>query len=70
MAEGDMTRLTAFKVPVSDIVSGKFIDVEGRWEPNYVITKLGQRVSRVRVMGIVVSKFLNFYIVRREWEYQ
>lgn len=52
-------RLVAFKVRIGDIISGRFVEVEGKWEPNYLITPMGQKVSRVRVMGRVLAKFTN-----------
>lgn len=51
---GSFTRLTAFKVAVKDILEGSYVTVEGKWEPDYVLTKLGQKVSRVRVLGLVL----------------
>lgn len=52
-------RLVAFKVPIGDLINGRFVEVEGKWEPNYTITPMGQKVSRVRVMGRILAKFTN-----------
>ncbi|MFO8016647.1 MAG: hypothetical protein R6U32_06075 [Candidatus Woesearchaeota archaeon] len=47
-------RQTAFKVKISEILNGKYVVQEG-WEPNYV-TIHGNSVSRVNIIGAVVSK--------------
>ncbi len=52
-------RLVAFKVPIGDLINGRFVEVEGKWEPNYLVTPMGQKVSRVRVMGRILAKFTN-----------
>lgn len=52
-------RLVAFKVPISDLLNGRYVEVEGKWEPNYLVTPMGQKVSRVRVMGRILAKFTN-----------
>lgn len=54
-----MERKTANKVRIKDLVEGEFIKTEGNMEPNYVVTSLSEMVSRVRVMGVVVSKFIS-----------
>ena len=54
-----MERKTATKVRIKDLVEGEFIKTEGNMEPNYVVTSLSEMVSRVRVMGVVVSKFIS-----------
>jgi RPA family protein len=51
-------RITTVKTKVAPIVTGKFVKQEG-FEPNYVLTDIGQRLSRVRVLGTVVDKFLS-----------
>lgn len=50
-------RMTAKKVWVSDIVNGRWVKREGM-EPSFVVTDSGEKVSRARVMGTVVAKFL------------
>jgi hypothetical protein len=51
-------RITTVKTKIAPIVTGKFIKQEG-FEPNYVLTSMGQRLSRVRVLATVVDKFLS-----------
>lgn len=51
-------RLTARKVRVEDIQSGDYRSQEG-FDPNYLITPYGLRVSRARVIGTVVDTFVN-----------
>ncbi len=53
-----MRRLTAKKASIEEIVSGRFIS-RGELESSYVITKLGRRLSRVRVMGNVMDIYTN-----------
>lgn len=50
-------RMTAKKVRISDIVSGRWVKNEGL-EPSYIVTGFGEQVSRARVMATVVAKFL------------
>ncbi|PIN86147.1 hypothetical protein COV19_06645 [Candidatus Woesearchaeota archaeon CG10_big_fil_rev_8_21_14_0_10_44_13] len=50
-------RQTAFKVRVSDVLNGKYVVQEG-WDPNY-ITVNGIKVSRVNIIGVIVSKQSN-----------
>lgn len=54
----DLIRGTAFKVHIRDITEGKFSKSRSRWEPSYVLTPLNENVSRVRVMGTVVARFV------------
>lgn len=51
-------RLTAYKVRIKDILAGKYVTQEG-FKPNYILTTYGQKVSRVRVMAIVINKFVS-----------
>ncbi len=51
-------RLTAVKARISSIIDGKWVQQEG-FNPNYVVTKLGQHISRVRILGTIVDKFLS-----------
>jgi RPA family protein len=46
------------KARISDVVSGKFVKKEGL-EPSYVLTDLGQRISRVNLLGTIVDKFMS-----------
>jgi hypothetical protein len=52
-------RDTAFKVSIRDITEGRFSKSKSRWEPSYVLTPLDENVSRVRVMGTVVARFVS-----------
>ncbi|MEM5804692.1 MAG: OB-fold nucleic acid binding domain-containing protein [Candidatus Aenigmatarchaeota archaeon] len=54
----DRQRLTAKKAPLSEIVHGRFVQKSG-FESNYVLSRLGRRLSRVMVLGLVVDKFLS-----------
>ena len=49
-------RLTAKKVSVSEVVQGKFVKKTG-FDSSYALTNLGRRLSRVRVLGLIVDKF-------------
>jgi RPA family protein/predicted transcriptional regulator len=51
-------RLTAIKTKIKPITAGKYVSQPG-FEPNYVLTSLGIRVSRVRILATVVDKFVS-----------
>lgn len=51
-------RLTAIKTRIKNITSGKYVVREG-FEPNYVLTKRGELLSRARVLATVVDKFVS-----------
>ncbi len=51
-------RQTTSRAKISDIVTGNFIHKEG-FEPSYVLTDLGQRISRIYLIGTIVDKFMN-----------
>ena len=51
-------RLTARKASVAEIVSGRFVH-KGGLESSYILTPLGRKLSRVRVMGLIVDKFIS-----------
>ncbi len=51
-------RQTAIRTRISDIVNSKFVHKEGL-EPSYVITDLGLKISRARVVGTVVDSFFS-----------
>lgn len=53
--KGNYGRQTAFKIKIKDILDGKYVKEEG-WTPNYVITPKNKKVSRVNLMGVVVSR--------------
>ncbi len=50
-------RMTAKKVRISDLVNGRWEKREGM-EPSFVVSPGGEEVSRARIMGTVVSRFL------------
>lgn len=49
-------RLTAKKAGLAELATGRYVKKAG-FESSYVLTSLGRRLSRVRVMGLVVDKF-------------
>ena len=50
-------RETAKKVRISDITQGEWVKKEGM-EPSYIVTPWGENVSRARILGTVVAKFV------------
>ncbi len=48
-------RQIACKARIADLVNGKYIKEEG-WTPNYIITKQGKHISRINLIGTVISK--------------
>ncbi len=52
----EQKRLTAVKIKISDIMNGEY-KVEEGFTPNYILTKNGRKVSRVRILGTIVSVF-------------
>ena len=50
-------RQTARKVRIWDIMNGTFEKKEG-FEPSFVKTEQGEEISRARILGTVVSKFI------------
>jgi RPA family protein len=56
----DIKRLTAKKARIVDIVNGKFFGgSKEEMKPSYVVTRFGQKISRVNLIGTVVDKFLS-----------
>lgn len=51
-------RQTTIKARISDVVNSKFIKKEGL-EPSYVLTELGQKISRANLVGTIVDKFMS-----------
>ena len=51
-------RISSVKTRIKQIVSGRYIAQEG-FNPNYVLTGQGLRLSRVRVLATVVDKFIS-----------
>lgn len=52
-------RSTASKVCIKDVVNGKFVRAEKQFEPDFLITPLNEKISRIRVMAVVVSRFVS-----------
>lgn len=50
-------RISAVKTRIKPIITGRFVMQEG-FNPNYVLTNYGMRLSRVRLLATVVDKFL------------
>lgn len=50
-------RMTAKKTNISDLVNGRWVKKEGM-EPSFVVSPDGQEISRARIMGTIVSRFL------------
>ena len=48
-------RQIACKVRISDLTNGKYVKEEG-WTPNYIITKQGKHISRINLIGTIISK--------------
>ncbi|MFQ6050355.1 MAG: OB-fold nucleic acid binding domain-containing protein [Candidatus Hydrothermarchaeota archaeon] len=59
-------RLVAYKLPISLVVNGKFNRSEDPMEPSYLTTEIGLDVSRVRILGTVIYKYVgeNFNFIR------
>jgi len=51
-------RQTTVKARISDVVNSKFIKKEGL-EPSYILTELGQKISRSNLVGTIVDKFMS-----------
>jgi len=55
-----LKRLTAKKVRISDVVNGKYFSGnKEEMKPSYIITPLGQKISRVNLVATVIDKFLS-----------
>ncbi len=50
----DIKRQVAMKVRLAELASGTYIQESGL-RPNYILTKDNKKISRVNVMGVVVS---------------
>jgi len=51
-------RQTAIKVRIVDLVSGEWVKREGM-EPSFVITPRKENISRARIIGTIVTKFVS-----------
>ena len=54
----EVKRLIAKKASIGEIDNGTFVKKEG-FVSSYVLTNLGRRLSRVRVLGLIVDKFIS-----------
>ncbi len=54
----EILRQTTSRARISDIVNSNFIRKEG-FEPSYVLTDSGQRISRTYLIGTIVDKFMS-----------
>ncbi|MEM7826996.1 MAG: hypothetical protein QXQ40_02100 [Candidatus Aenigmatarchaeota archaeon] len=54
----EITRMTAIKTDIKSVISGKFLKQDGL-TPSYVLTNLGQKLSRIRILATVVDKFIS-----------
>jgi RPA family protein len=53
-------RLTAKKVRICDIINGKFFyGSKEEMKPSFIITNLGEKISRVNIVAIVTDKFVS-----------
>ncbi len=52
-----MKRVTAFKLPICEIVEGDYNKTEKEDEANYLLTKSGFRISRAKIWGNVSRVF-------------
>jgi len=57
MAESQI-RQTAYKVWITDLINGEYINPSGEWVPSYVVIK-EKKVSRVNIIANVISKYNN-----------
>ena len=49
---------TVFKLKIEDLVRGQYVHPPESTEPSYLLSPWGERVSRARVLGTVVEKFV------------
>jgi len=52
--ENSFKRMVSQKVKIKDIIEGEFIKMEG-WDPSYILTRNNKRVSRVNIIGTIIS---------------
>ncbi len=52
--ENSYKRLVSRKTGIREITGGEFIQMEG-WEPSYVMTRDGRRISRANLIATIVS---------------
>lgn len=49
-------RQVARKVRIKDLLDGRYIKVDGEWEPNYIQAANGSTFSRVNIISVVASE--------------
>jgi len=49
----------AYKIKIEDIVKGQFVRSAEGGEPDYLATPWGQQISRARVIGTIVDKYVS-----------
>ena len=54
----EIKRLTAKKASIKELNSGKYIKREG-FESSYILTNQGRKLSRVRILALIVGKFIS-----------
>lgn len=47
-------RQVAYKTCIKELVEGSYVKQEG-WQPNYILTKYGKKISRVNLMATVIT---------------
>jgi len=52
-----MKPLRAFNLPLKELEASVFFRAEAEFKPHYVITRRGDRISRVNIWGIVTKTF-------------
>ncbi len=52
-------RLVAVKANIKSVLSGKYFQHTGKWEPDYIVTPNGEKISRINVIGAVVSAYFS-----------
>jgi RPA family protein len=55
MVEESQKRQIAVKTRIADLINGKYIKEAG-WMPNYILTKKGEKISRINLLGVVVTE--------------
>ena len=53
--ENQQRRQIAYKARIIDITEGRYVKASG-WLPNYILTNDGRELSRVNIIGAVISK--------------
>ncbi len=51
----NIQRQTAHKSTIRELKEGEYTKATGEWEPNYILTPQGRKISRTNIIGIIVS---------------